>query len=197
MSSLRIIRPGTSDPTLLPRSGSHMHGLPAPAVKPERRRSPRHMDDGAAVRTDPDRENTRTNDGAARTNPTRDLADRETNPSHGRKNARTNCRPARPNPSSKHSAYRETNPRPPSAGQLEQLPPDQHPPDLARPRPDLVQFGVAEQPSGRVVVDVAVATQRLDRLQRHPGRLLGGEHQAAGGVLPGDLAAVGGLAAHV
>src|SRR5215213_10107740 len=50
---------------------------------------------------------------------------------------------------------------------LEQLPPDQHPPDLARPRPDLVELGVPQKPPRRVVVDVAVAAEKLDRVERH------------------------------
>src|SRR3954447_21615702 len=67
------------------------------------------------------------------------------NPSAVRESARTICSVARANPS-----------RPPSARQFEQLPPDQHPSDLAGPRPDLIQLGVPEQPPRRVVVDVAV-----------------------------------------
>src|SRR5712691_8275996 len=80
----------------------------------------------------------------------------------------------------------------PSFRLLENLPPDQHAPDLAGAGADLVELGVAQQAPGREVVDVAVAAQALDRLERHPGPLLGGEQDGAGRVLPGGLAAVAG-----
>lgn len=44
---------------------------------------------------------------------------------------------------------------------LDQLAPDQHAPNLAGPSADLVQLGVAQQPAGRVIVCVTVASQHL------------------------------------
>src|SRR5512144_212481 len=73
---------------------------------------------------------------------------------------------------------------------VEKLAADQHPPDLARAGADLVELRIAPEPSGRVVVDVAVAAERLDRLARHPRRLLGGVEDRAGRVLARRLAAV-------
>src|ERR1700760_1804667 len=64
--------------------------------------------------------------------------------------------------------------KPPSPGLLEDLPADQHPADLARPGADLVELGVAQQAAGRIVVDVAVAAEALDRVERDRGRALGG-----------------------
>src|SRR5579871_5274549 len=75
---------------------------------------------------------------------------------------------------------------------LVNLPPDQHAADLARPGADLVELGVAQQPAGREIVDVAVAAEALDRLQRHPGRTLGRVEDDAGRVLAGDAAVVTG-----
>src|SRR5438045_7122321 len=46
--------------------------------------------------------------------------------------------------------------------------------------------------SGREFVDVAVAAQDLDRVERHLGRRFGGVEDRAGGVLPGCLSAVTG-----
>src|SRR4051812_11754583 len=65
----------------------------------------------------------------------------------------------------------------------EQLAPDQHAANLAGSRADLVELGIAPQPAGGVVVGVADAAQRLDRLARHPGGLLGGIEDDAGAVL--------------
>jgi hypothetical protein len=53
----------------------------------------------------------------------------------------------------------------------EQLAADQHAADFAGAGADLVQLGVAPQAADRVLVDVAVAAQRLDRLAGHPGGL--------------------------
>src|SRR6185369_3667638 len=53
---------------------------------------------------------------------------------------------------------------------VEQLTANQHAPDLGRPGADLVQLRIAPQASGRIVVDIAVTAQRLDRLARHPRR---------------------------
>src|SRR3546814_9750570 len=65
---------------------------------------------------------------------------------------------------------------------VEQLAADQHAADLAGAGADLVELGIAQQAARRIVVDIAVAAQRLDGLQRHPGRLLGGEENRPGGV---------------
>src|SRR5271155_5742974 len=68
--------------------------------------------------------------------------------------------------------------------------PDQHAADLAGSGADLVELGVAQQPAGREVVDIAVAAEALDGLQRHPGRPFGGVEDGAGGVFAGDAAFV-------
>src|SRR5215470_20034311 len=81
---------------------------------------------------------------------------------------------------------------PPSPRLLINLPPDQHAADFAGAGADLVELGVAQQPAGGEIVDVAVAPKALDRLQRHPGRPLGGIKNSAGGVLAGDAAVVAG-----
>src|SRR4051812_23587526 len=73
---------------------------------------------------------------------------------------------------------------------LEQLAADQPAADLRGAGADLVELGVAQQAAGRVVIDVAVAAQTLDRLEGHPGRLLGGVENAAGGVLARGFAAI-------
>src|SRR5271155_374203 len=54
----------------------------------------------------------------------------------------------------------------------EQFATDQHAPDLTGARADLIELGVAPQATGRVLVNVTVATQDLDRLARHPGGAL-------------------------
>src|SRR6266545_1599221 len=77
---------------------------------------------------------------------------------------------------------------------VEQLAADQHPPYLRRARADLVQLGVAPQPTGGIVVDVAIATQSLDRLPGHPGRLFRRIEYRAGRILARSLAAVARLA---
>src|SRR6476646_9648715 len=77
-----------------------------------------------------------------------------------------------------------------SARFLEQLSADQHAPDLTRPRPDLVELGIAQVSPGRIVVDVAVAAEELNRVERHLGGVLGGVEDGAGGVLARGLAAI-------
>src|SRR5262245_58291215 len=67
---------------------------------------------------------------------------------------------------------------------------DQHAPDLAGAGTDLVELGIAQQAAGRIVIDVAVATEALDRFQRHPGRLLRAIEDDARRVLARDLALV-------
>src|ERR1700720_4888056 len=76
---------------------------------------------------------------------------------------------------------------------VEQLAADQHPPDLGRAGTDLVQLGIAPQAPGRVFVNVAVAAERLNRLTRHPRRLLGCVEYRTRGVLARHLAAIAGL----
>src|SRR5258706_6544143 len=71
---------------------------------------------------------------------------------------------------------------------LEEFAADQPAADLRGAGADLVELGVAQQPAGGVVVDGAVAAQALDRLERHPCRLLGRVENAAGGVLALGLA---------
>src|SRR6202162_4623881 len=75
-----------------------------------------------------------------------------------------------------------------------QLPSDQPAADLGSSRADLVELRVAPQASGRVIVDVAVAAEALDRLARHPGRFFGGVENGAGCVLARGFFAVAGLA---
>src|SRR2546430_16682711 len=77
-----------------------------------------------------------------------------------------------------------------SARLLEQLPADQHTPDFARARPDLVELGVAQISPCGIVVDVAVAAEKLDRIERGLGGVLGGVEDGTGGVLSRGLAAV-------
>ena len=50
---------------------------------------------------------------------------------------------------------------------VEQFAADQHAADLAGAGADLVELGVAQQAPGRIVVDVAVAAEHLDRFERH------------------------------
>src|SRR6202035_4312193 len=79
-----------------------------------------------------------------------------------------------------------------SPGLVEYLPPDQHAANLARAGADLVELGVAQQAAGRKLVDVAVAAEALDRVERHGRGLLGGVEDGAGGVLARGPAAVAG-----
>src|SRR5437660_10878051 len=66
---------------------------------------------------------------------------------------------------------------------------DQHAADLRGARADLVELGVAQQPAGWEVVDVAVAAEDLHRVERDRRRLLGGVEDGAGGVLARRLPA--------
>ena len=65
------------------------------------------------------------------------------------------------------------------------------------PGADLVELGVAQQPSGRIVVDIAVAAEQLDRIERRPRRRLGAEQNAGRGILARGVAAVAGRRHHV
>src|SRR5690348_11707506 len=66
---------------------------------------------------------------------------------------------------------------------FEELPADEHAADLVGARADVVELRIAEQPARGEFVDVAVAAERLDRFQRDPHRVLGGEEEARRGVL--------------
>src|SRR3954452_12046491 len=79
-----------------------------------------------------------------------------------------------------------------SGGFLEQLTTDQHAADFAGAGADLVKLGVTQQPTGRIFVDVAVAAQKLDRVERRLGRGLGGEQEGTSRVLARGLTAVAG-----
>src|SRR5438034_11201450 len=70
--------------------------------------------------------------------------------------------------------------RRPSGRLGKQLPPDQPAADLGRSRSDLVELRVAPQAPGRVIVDVAVAAQTLDRFARHPSRFFRRVEDGAG-----------------
>src|SRR5438034_4956431 len=87
--------------------------------------------------------------------------------------------------------------RRPSGRLGKQLPPDQPAADLGRSRADLVELRVAPQAPGRVVVDVAVAAETLDRLARHPGSIFRSVEDRPGGVLARGFVAVAGLADRV
>src|SRR5260370_1860054 len=75
---------------------------------------------------------------------------------------------------------------------FEQLPPDQHAPDFAGAGADLVEFCITQQPAGGIIIDIAVAAEQLDGIERTLGRLLPGVKTGAGGILAGGLAAVAG-----
>src|SRR5579883_1850124 len=61
---------------------------------------------------------------------------------------------------------------------VEQLAADQHAADLVGAGADLVELGIAQDAAGREFVDVAVAAEALDRLERHRDRALRGVQQA-------------------
>ena len=61
---------------------------------------------------------------------------------------------------------------PQSALPVKQLAPDQHAPNLVRSRAALVELRVAQDAPGRIFVDVAVAAERLDRVERDLHRAL-------------------------
>src|SRR5208283_396634 len=80
---------------------------------------------------------------------------------------------------------------------VEQFPADQHAPDFRRAGADLVQLGVAPEPTGGIVVNVPVPAQGLDRFAGHPGRLLRRVEYRARRILARGLAPVAGLADRV
>src|SRR5262249_23857820 len=81
-------------------------------------------------------------------------------------------------------------PTPASARLVEQLPADQHAPDLAGARADLIELGIAQIASRGIIVDVAVAAKELHGIERDLGGILGGVEDGAGGILARSLAAV-------
>jgi hypothetical protein len=77
-------------------------------------------------------------------------------------------------------------------GFLEQFAADQHAADLLRAGADLVQLGIAQQPPGRIIIDVAVAAQALDGLQRHLRGSFGGKQNGRGRILARAAAGIAG-----
>src|SRR6185503_9410067 len=73
---------------------------------------------------------------------------------------------------------------------IEQFAADQPAPDLGRSCTYLVELGVAQQPPGGRIVNVAHAAQALDGLERHAGRLFSCKQDRTGGILARDLAVV-------
>src|ERR1700733_6875655 len=67
-----------------------------------------------------------------------------------------------------------------SARVLKELAPDQHAADFARPRTDLVKFGIAQQTAGGVIIDIAIAAQGLDGIERAASGALAGKKNAPG-----------------
>src|SRR6266545_4209947 len=81
-----------------------------------------------------------------------------------------------------HSAF--------SSGLGKQLPSDQPAADLGSSRADLVELGVAPQAPGRVIVDVAVGAEALDRFACHPGGFFRRVEDRSGRVLTRGFVAV-------
>jgi hypothetical protein len=65
---------------------------------------------------------------------------------------------------------------------------------LGRARADFIKLGIAQQPPGGIIVDVAVAAEQLDRVQRALRRTFRGQQNRTGGILARRLAAVAGRA---
>src|SRR5690606_5366002 len=88
---------------------------------------------------------------------------------HGNSNGVTGWRDYRPNGprrgADKGSGSLSSKSEPDPLFPFEQLAADQHPADLVGAGADGVELGVAQDPPGRVFVDVAVAAQGLDGLQ--------------------------------
>src|SRR5690606_19523511 len=81
---------------------------------------------------------------------------------------------------------------PPSTGLLKEFPSDQHAPDFRCACADFIKLGVTQQASGRVIVDVTIAAQRLYRLQGHLGGVFRRIENAARRILARRLAPVAG-----
>src|SRR6476620_11690214 len=84
-----------------------------------------------------------------------------------------------------------------SARLLENLAPNQHASDLARPCPDFVELGIPQKSASRKVVDITVAAKALDRLEGHPGRALCRIQDCAGRILARGASLIAGTRDHV
>src|SRR6266851_7903013 len=82
----------------------------------------------------------------------------------------------------------------PLCGFGEQLAADEPAPDFGSAGADLVELGVAPQPPGRRLVDIAHAAERLDRLSGHPRRFFRRIQNRPSGILARGLAAIERLA---
>src|ERR1700722_10906654 len=65
---------------------------------------------------------------------------------------------------------------------LEELTSNQHAADFVGARADLIELGIAQQSPRGIVVDVAVAPQCLDGVERATGCIFAGKEDAAGGI---------------
>src|ERR1700680_887357 len=65
---------------------------------------------------------------------------------------------------------------------LKELAPNQHPTHLARAGADLVEFGVAQQASSGVVIDIAIAAECLNRVEGALRRAFTCKEDAGSGV---------------
>src|SRR3974390_1920881 len=77
-------------------------------------------------------------------------------------------------------------------GLFEQLTADQPAADFARAGADFVELGIAQEAPRRIIVDVAIAAQALDRLERHPHALFGRIENGTGGIFACRLPAIAG-----
>src|SRR5579885_1584419 len=55
-----------------------------------------------------------------------------------------------------------------------------------------IELRVAQKPPGRELVDIAIAAEKLNRIECRPRRMLGSKEKAAGGILARDMARVAG-----
>src|SRR6476469_7819875 len=77
-----------------------------------------------------------------------------------------------------------------SARLSKQFPADQHAPDLAGASAEFVELVVPEQPSGAVVVEVSVAAEQLNGVERDLRRLFRSDQDRARSVFAGGFATV-------
>ena len=75
---------------------------------------------------------------------------------------------------------------------VKQLAPDQHPPDLARAGADLIELGVSQLAARRVIVDIAIAAKKLDRIKCRPCRVLSRKQQGTRRILARGAAIIAG-----
>src|SRR5438105_1382972 len=80
-----------------------------------------------------------------------------------------------------------------SARLVEKLRPNQHAPDFTGPGADLVELGIPQEPTGRIIVGVAVAAEELNGIERQACGALGRVEDGAGRILARGLAAITGL----